>query len=50
MIWIGADTLKIAEEKVGEMIPFTLEKGPEGKQVSGSFALMCISSTDALIN
>ena len=41
--WIGADTLKIAEEKVGEMIPFTLEKGPEGKQVSGSFATLKFS-------
>ena len=38
VIWENSDTLKIAEEKIGEVTPFSLAKSPEGKQVSGSMA------------
>lgn len=43
VIWEDADTLIVSEEKVGEMIPFTLKKSPEGKQVSGSSATFTFS-------
>ena len=38
VIWENSDTLKIAEEKISEVTPFSLAKFPEGKQVSGSMA------------
>lgn len=43
IIWEDADTLIVSEEKAGEMIPFTLKKSPEGKQVSGSRATFTFS-------